>query len=54
MTHLLLYVTDDEIEVELLDFSLEPVLEKVMPNFVRKIKYKSDFEAIKLMDTCTI
>lgn len=50
MTHLLLYVTDDEIEVELLDFSLEPVLEKVMPNFVRKIKYKSDFEAIKLME----
>ena len=44
------YVTDDEIEVELLDFSLEPVLEKVMPNFVRKIKYKSDFEAIKLME----
>ena len=44
------YVTDDEIEVELLDFSLEPVLEKVMPNFVRKLKYKSDFEAIKLME----
>lgn len=50
MTHLLLYVTDGEIEVELLDFSLEPVLEKVIPNFVRKIKYKSDFEAIKLME----
>lgn len=44
------YVTEDEIEVELLDFSLEPVSEKVIPNLVKKVKYKSDFEIIELIE----
>lgn len=30
------YVTDDEVEVELLDFQLEPVLEKIVPALKKK------------------
>jgi len=43
------YVTDDEVEIELLDFQLEPVLEKIMPGFKKRIHYETIHEAIEIM-----
>ena len=43
------YVTDDEVEVELLDFELESVLDKVLPYFTNKVHYKSSFDIWGLM-----
>lgn len=43
------YVIDDEIEVELLNFELEPILDKVLPYFTNKIHYKNHFDIWELM-----
>lgn len=43
------YVTDYEVEVELLNFELESVLDKVLPHFTNKIHYKSSFDIWNLL-----
>lgn len=43
------YVTDDEVEVELLNFELESVLDKVLPHFTNKMHYKSSSDIWNLM-----
>lgn len=43
------YVTDNEVEIELLDFQLEPVLEKIMPGFKKRIHYETIHEVIEIM-----
>lgn len=43
------YVTDDEVEVELLDFQLEPILEKIMPDFKKRIHYETIHEVIEII-----
>ena len=43
------YVTDDEVEVELVNFELESVLDKVLPYFTNKVHYKSSFDIWELM-----
>lgn len=43
------YVTNDEVEVELLNFELESVLDKFLPYFTNKVHYKSSFDIWELM-----
>lgn len=43
------YVTDNEVEIEVLDFSLEPVLEKIMPGFKKKFQYEEPHELIGII-----
>ena len=43
------YVTDNEIEVELLNFELEPILDKILPYFTNKINYKDSSYLWELM-----
>ena len=43
------YVTDDEVKVELLNFELESILDKVLPHFTNKVHYKSSFDIWNLM-----
>lgn len=43
------YVTDDEVEVELLNFELESVLDKVFPQFTNKMHYKSSSDIWNFM-----
>lgn len=43
------YATDNEIEVELLDFSLESALEKIVPGYTRTFKYESECEFTKII-----
>ena len=42
-------MTDDEVEVELVNFELESVLDKVLPHFINKVHYKSSFDIWELM-----
>lgn len=44
------YVTDNEVEIEVLDFSLEPVLEKNMPGFKKKFQYEELHELIGIIE----
>lgn len=43
------YVTDDEVEVELLDFQLEPVLEKIVPALKKRVHYETIHEVMEIM-----
>lgn len=36
------YITKNEIEIELIDFQFEPVLEKIAPDFPRKVTFEAD------------